>query len=70
MSALNDQILAAHESGDKKALPALYSRAAKQAETLDSACFFATQGYIFALEFNHKICAELFDFLKQQGREE
>ena len=70
MSALNDQILRAHASGDKKALATLYSRASKEAETLDSACFFATQAYIFALECNHEICAELFDFLKQHGREE
>ena len=70
MSALNDQILKAHASGDKKALATLYSRASKEAETLDSACFFATQAYIFALECNHEICAELFDFLKRHGREE
>ena len=70
MSALNNQILRAHASGDKNALATLSSRAAQQAETLDSACFFATQGYIFALECNHEICAELFDFLKQHDREE
>jgi len=70
MSALNNQILAAFSTNDKEALAELYSQAARTASTLDSACFFATQAYIFALECNHDIRADLLDFLKQHGREE
>ena len=69
MSALNDQILRAHASGDKKALATLYSRASKEAETLDSACFFATQAYIFALESNHPLAEQLHAFLVQNRRD-
>lgn len=70
MSALNARILSAHAANDKKALADLYRQAARAAETLDSACFFATQAYIFSLECNHDIRADLLDFLKQHGREE
>ena len=70
MSALNDQILAAFSTNDKKALAELYSQAARTASTVDSACFFATQAYIFALECNHEVQIELFEFLKKHGREE
>ena len=70
MSALNDQILAAFSTNDKKALVELYSQAARTASTVDSACFFATQAYIFALECNHELQVELFEFLKKHGREE
>ena len=70
MSALNARILLAHAANDKKALADLYRQAARAAETLDSACFFATQAYIFALECNHELQIELFEFLKKHGREE
>lgn len=50
MSDLNDTILAAHAADDGSALVALYTQAADQAPDLDTACFFLTYAYIYALE--------------------
>ncbi|MEP5731984.1 MAG: hypothetical protein ABJL67_21705 [Sulfitobacter sp.] len=48
--ALDNALLAAHAAGDQEALITLYSQAAQIAETAQSAAFFFTQAYVFALE--------------------
>ena len=53
LPALEREMLAAHESGDGDALVGLYAVAADQAEAsddIDSAAFFLTHAWIFALE--------------------
>ncbi|MEY2991925.1 MAG: hypothetical protein RI946_1319 [Pseudomonadota bacterium] len=67
---LNEQLLAAHDHGDKAALVALYHQAAKDVGDINSACFYATQAYIFALDCNHPDARALHAFLVEHGREE
>ncbi|MEL6608413.1 MAG: hypothetical protein AAFO58_09690 [Pseudomonadota bacterium] len=50
MSTLDEQLLAAHEAGDKAALIALYTQAAETAGTQDARLFFLTQAHVFALD--------------------
>lgn len=69
MSTLNALILAAHTANDKRALAELYCKASKTASSIDSACFLATQAYIFALECNHELQKDLYRFLKSHDRE-
>ena len=50
---LERKLLAAHETGDGEALIGLYATAADRAETsddIDTAAFFLTHAWIFALE--------------------
>ncbi|MXX90833.1 MAG: hypothetical protein F4213_06305 [Boseongicola sp. SB0677_bin_26] len=52
-AALERELLAAHESGEGNALIGLYAAAADKAEAsddIDSAAFFLTHAWIFALE--------------------
>lgn len=70
MKHLNDRILDAHAKGNKRALAELYHKASETASSIDSACFFATQAHIFALECNHALQFELHAFLRHHGREE
>lgn len=53
MSDLNAQLIAAHAARDHPALVTLYTQAADQAGDIDTACFFLTHAYIFALELRH-----------------
>ncbi|WP_164658578.1 hypothetical protein [Tropicibacter sp. Alg240-R139] len=69
MSDLNDRLLAAHETGDTRALVDLYTEAADQAKDMDTACFFLTHAMIFALELGLPIADELRSQLAQHGRE-
>ncbi len=53
LAALERELLAAHESGDGDALIGLYAVAADRAaasDDIDSAAFFLTHAWIFALE--------------------
>ena len=68
MTTLNDRLITAHATGDHWALVGLYSEAADQADRLDSACFFLTHAYIFALELNHPDQQDLHDRLRGHGR--
>ncbi len=50
---LHEALLGAHERGDLPALAHMYGQAAFEAETrgeVDTACFFFTQAYVFALD--------------------
>jgi len=51
-------------------LVALYHQAAKDVGDINSACFYATQAYIFALDCNHPDARALHAFLLEHGREE
>ena len=53
LAALERELIAAHESGDGNVLVGLYAVAADKAEAsgdIDSAAFFLTHAWIFALE--------------------
>lgn len=59
MNDLDDQLLLAHERGDKAALVTLYEQAADSATTIDAACFYLTHAYVFALELGHANVTQL-----------
>jgi len=65
---LHDDLVAAHSAGDASNLVALYTQAADVAPDTDTACFFLTHAYIFALEQNHPDAASLHARLKAHGR--
>ena len=69
MSDLNADLLAAHEADNNDALITLYSKAAAQAPDVDTACFFLTHAYIFALEQGDARAADLCAQLAAHGRE-
>lgn len=70
MSALNDALLAAHARHDTGALIKLYTQAAEAAQTADSAAFYLTHAYVFALEAGHGDTAALRQRLIDAGREQ
>lgn len=53
MTNLNARVIAAHASGDQAALVTLYTQAADATDDVDTACFYLTHAYIFALELGH-----------------
>ncbi|MEN8895434.1 MAG: hypothetical protein ABF248_05015 [Yoonia sp.] len=65
---LDAQLLNAHARGDQPALVTLYARAADEAADVDSACFYLTHAYIFALELGHADTATLHARLAAHGR--
>lgn len=65
---LNAQLIAAHNAGDKRGLVTLYIQAADTAADVNTACFFLTHAYIFALEQNHPAIDRLHARLKRHGR--
>ena len=50
MNALNDQLLAAHATGDQISMVRLYTQAGDQAPSAEAAAFYLTQAYIYALD--------------------
>ncbi|MBI1418359.1 MAG: hypothetical protein GC146_14150 [Limimaricola sp.] len=68
MNDLDARLLAAHAAGDRAALVALYTEAGDQAATVDAACFYLTQAYVYALELGHAAVPELHARLKAEGR--
>lgn len=66
--SLDEQLLAAHASGDHRALVGLYAQAADAANSIDASCFFLTHAYVYALEQNHPDQAKLHARLKEHGR--
>lgn len=70
MTASEHDFLTAHTSGDGARLCELYHLAAMRSTDLDAACFYATQAYVFALETDHSLRTEIYDFLVEHGREE
>lgn len=68
MNDLNARLIAAHEAGNKAGLVALYTEAADQTDHHDTACFFLTQAYIFALDAGDPAAAALHHRLAQAGR--
>ena len=69
MSDLDTQLLAAHEDKDSDALITLYTLAARQAADIDTACFYLTHAYIFALELGDTRATALRAQLVAHGRE-
>ncbi|WP_298862770.1 hypothetical protein [uncultured Sulfitobacter sp.] len=69
MNDLNAQLLTAHEEEDSNALITLYSLAAAQASDIDTACFYLTHAYIFALELGDSRAGNLRAQLVSHGRE-
>ena len=68
MSDLNDIILEAHARDDRRALIGLYTQAADQANDINTACFFLTYAYIYALEMGHPDAGSLYARLDAHGR--
>lgn len=68
MSDLNDAILAAHDRNDGQALVLLYTQAADQSTDVDTACFFLTYAYVYALELGMPEAATLHARLDAHGR--
>ena len=68
MTPLQDRLLAAHACDDRQTLVALYTEAADTAPDLDTACFFLTHAYIFALEAGNPAADQLSARLKVFGR--
>ena len=68
--SLDEQIMLAHENHDAHRLSYVYEQGALRADTVDSACFLATQAYIFALESDHHNQDRLRQFLIKHGREQ
>ena len=69
MSDLDAQLIAAHEEEDSDALITLYSLAGAQAADIDTACFYLTHAYIFALELGDARATALRAQLVAHGRE-
>ena len=67
--ALDAQMIKAHEAGDKAALVRLYTQAAEAANDTDTACFYLTHAYVFALETGAPVAADLHGRLVRHGRE-
>lgn len=68
MSDLNTKLLAAHGAQDHDALVDLYTQAADNAPDIDTACFFLTHAYVFALEQAHPATAQLHARLREHAR--
>lgn len=67
--ALNAALLAAHARDDREEIARLYGAAGDQADTVDEACFFWTQAYVFALEAGMAEAERYRTALVAQGRE-
>jgi len=68
---LDAAVLAAHEAGDGARLARLYGEAADgfaAGGDADTACFFYTQAYVFALELGAPEAARYAAILKENGR--
>ena len=70
MNGLEQDLLAASAAGDAAKLVTLYTTAADIAPSEDSAAFFLTQAYVFALESDHAAAPGLRQRLIAAGREE
>lgn len=68
MNRLHAALLNAHKSGDGRAMVALYTEAADDAEDVDEEMFFLTHAYIFALECGDPSGAVLRARLEAAGR--
>lgn len=69
MSDLDAAMIEAHDRADRAALIRLYTLAADLANSLDAACFFLTQAYVFALETGANEAKTLHERLVAHGRE-
>jgi hypothetical protein len=68
-AALEAALLAAHASGDRRALVGLYAQAADGAPSPAAAAFYLTQAYVLALDTAHPEAPRLHARLKAEGRE-
>lgn len=68
MTDLNTALIGAHAARNHRALVTLYTKAADQAGDIDTARFFLTHAYIFALELGHPETAALHARLARHGR--
>ena len=66
--SLDDRLAAAHAAGDASELIAIYVEAADAAPDVDTACFFLTHAYVFALEAGDSRVSALRARLAAEGR--
>ena len=69
-AALDDRLLNAHETGDRRSLVALYREAADSASAAEARGFYLTHAYVYALEQGDPAVPELHALLCAMGREE
>ncbi|MDG1737688.1 MAG: hypothetical protein P8L68_12630 [Paracoccaceae bacterium] len=69
IDTLDQELLNAHERGDKSALVTLYSQAAEAATSDDAKYFYMTHAFIFALDVGHPNANLLRAELIAAGRE-
>ncbi|MBR9842794.1 MAG: hypothetical protein GYB25_06505 [Rhodobacteraceae bacterium] len=69
-AALDTRLLAAHETGDRRSLVALYREAAEGANADEARGFYLTHAYVYALEEGHPMARDLHALLCAMGREE
>ena len=69
MTALDSDLLAAHASGDARALVTLYQQAATKANAPEQAAFYLTHAHVFAMESDHPDAPALRAQLVAMGRE-
>ena len=69
-TSLEYGLLKAHAENDNYSLCALYAEAAQAHSDINTACFLATQAYVFGLQSNHQLTEKLRAFLKKHEREE
>ncbi|MEL7098320.1 MAG: hypothetical protein AAGM84_05770 [Pseudomonadota bacterium] len=67
--SLEARLLAAHAAQDADALIGVYTDAADAAPDVDTACFFLTHAYVFALEAGDMRAEDLRLRLAREGRE-
>ncbi len=70
---LNDQVLTAHQNGDRATLVDIYQMLGQEelaANNITSACFLLTQAYVYALESGDVRATEIHKILKSHEREE
>ena len=67
--SLDQELLNAHERGDKTALVSLYAQAANEAKSETAKYFYMTHEFIFALDIGDPAAIGLRDELRKAGRE-
>ncbi|MBT8414362.1 MAG: hypothetical protein KJO30_08540 [Boseongicola sp.] len=71
LASLQDALLSAHATDDRRALVMLYLEAAnlsKASQDVEKECFFLTHAWIFALETDHELSDDLRARLERYGR--
>ena len=69
-NALNNKIINARKEKNTYSLVELYAEAMESSADTDLTCFLATQAYALALESNHPLVKNFYNYLILHNREE